>query len=86
MKEHIDAFLKNQPRKSAFASHLLESGHSEERVKVSLLHEEHRWRRKLALETIEIIKHSMDDDCTVINEYTPESGFIDKILYLYVQD
>ena len=44
---HIDAFLKNQRNKSAFASHLLESGHSEKMVKVSLLHEEHRWPRGL---------------------------------------
>ena len=44
---HIDVFLKNQRNKSAFASHLLESGHSEKMVKVSLLHEEHRWPRGL---------------------------------------
>ena len=39
VNEHLDAFDKNRPAKSAFASHLLKLGHSKDSVQVCLLRE-----------------------------------------------
>jgi len=56
LSEHIDAFLKKQPQKSAMAEHLLTTNHNPEKVIAKLLHVEKSFHPCLTLEHIEIIK------------------------------
>ena len=79
IKEHLDAVRKNRPERSTFASHLLQSGHSVDRIEVSLLHIESSFRKRLTLESIQIIKHDKSPTCTLVNEYIPDSAFLNKI-------
>ena len=59
LKEHFYALKSKQPHRSAFAAHLLESGHSSDNIEISLLHEENSYSRRLALEALEIARHRL---------------------------
>ena len=70
--EHTNAVRKNRPTESAFAAHLLETGHSfDELTGVSLLHCENKGRRLTALENIEITKAKYDASITLVNDVIP---------------
>ena len=79
--EHIDDFKKKRSNKSAFASHLLESGHSVDRVNIRLLHEENLFNRRNTLEAMEICKrkHQLPNNCTLLNGYIPEFRLIERL-------
>ena len=70
--EHMNAVRKNRPNDSAFAAHLLETGHSfDELSGVSLLHWENKGRRLTALENMEIIKAKNDASVKIVNDVIP---------------
>ena len=78
VSEHVNAVKKNRPNDSAFAAHLLETGHSfNELSGVSLVHGESKGRRLTALENIEITKAKHDASVNLVNDVIPD----DHILY-----
>lgn len=79
VREHVHAFTENKPKKSAFAAHLIQNNHSFQEGMEVLLHEENDFRKRLALETIEITRHNSDDNITLLNEFVPEHSLIEKI-------
>lgn len=80
VKEHLEAWEKNRPKKSAFAAHLLEKGHRYEKGSETLLHEESCYRRRIALENLEIVKHQKMNEDDMLNQFIPENNFIEKVL------
>ncbi|CAH2094625.1 unnamed protein product [Euphydryas editha] len=68
-KEHIAAVRNNQPQKSHFAKHLLDSGHklsSDHSYKI--LHTCDKGLRLSMLEQLEIIKHNNNNQFKLLNE------------------
>ena len=80
IKEHLDAYLDNTPQKSAFAEHLLENDHNPTNITSTLLHIENSFRRRLALEKYEILKHLSDPNVNVLNKFIPEGGILEKLI------
>ena len=78
LKEHTYAVSSKQPKNSNFAAHLLASGHSFDSGNVCLLHEESSKQKRIALETVEIIKalHNYDP---IVNEMIPSSHLADTV-------
>ena len=62
--------------KSAFADHLITSGHSIKEGSEVLLYRENAYRKRKALEHIEIIRHLNNDDLNVLNRHIPDEGLI----------
>ena len=62
---------------SAFADHLINSGHRPKEGSEKLLHKENSYFRRLALEHIEIVRYQNKNDVTLLNRYIPEEGFIE---------
>lgn len=86
VSEHIEAYTSNlSKRKSAFAEHLLNCSHTFKGEGAVLLHVENSFRRRRALEDIEIIRHIKDGTKNVINKYVPENGLLEKV-YSYTPD
>ena len=82
--EHIAAHRNKQPNKSAFAGHLLLSSHSPDNAKVTLIHKENVYNRRLTLEAIEIAKlHAPSCNRDLVNEFIPPCRLIDKV-YLHL--
>ena len=79
LKEHLNAVSKNQRENSNFAAHLLASGHiSQKSGNVCLLHEESSKEKRIALETIEIIK-AVYNYSPIVNEIIPTSHLADTV-------
>ena len=70
-------FENGKPTKSAFARHLIDHGHALGRE--DILHVENNFRRRLALENIEIGKHTVWDGDEVINRKVNISRLINNI-------
>ena len=80
ISEHERAVRLNTPEKSPFAAHLLASGHTfEETVGTRLLHREDTYRKRIALENLEIKKASFDKKFIIVNEEIPPSILADAI-------
>ena len=79
VEEHLKPLEKGKLGESAFADHLISNGHSFNEESATLLHKENSYRKRLALENIEIVRHLNSDDVTVLNRYIPDEGFIDLI-------
>jgi len=76
--EHQVAYESNlKKRKSAFAEHLIDTGHKFDLNNCKPLHFEPRYRKRLALEEYEIHKHRMlyGEDC-ILNKVVSEYGII----------
>ena len=65
--------------KSAFADHSINSGRSFREGSGKLLHKEYAYRKRIALEHIEIIRHLNNEGITVLNTYIPEDGLIELV-------
>ena len=61
-EEHRKAWEKGKLGGSAFANHLITSGHKFIKGSEALLHRENSYRKRLALEHIEIIRHLNNDN------------------------
>ena len=83
--EHLKSWRNGSLGESAFADHLIISGHSFTEGSESLIHHESSFFKRLALENIEIVRHSNRDDLTVLNRILPEDGFI-EIAYGSIHD
>ena len=77
--EHMKAWEKNNEGESAFADHLIASGHRIREGSEVLLHRENAYFKRIALENIEIIRHGNGGDVNLLNRYVPEEGVIDLI-------
>ena len=78
LKEHNYAVTSRQPKNSNFAAHLLASRHSFSPENVCLLHEESSKRKRIALETVEIIK-ALNSFTPIVNEIIPTSHLADTV-------
>ena len=78
LKEHAYAVTSRQPKNSNFAAHLLASRHSFRPENVCLLHEESSRNKRIALETVEIIK-ALHDYKPIVNEILPTSHLADTV-------
>jgi hypothetical protein len=83
--EHIKFWKSRSLGASAFADHLINSGHSFVEGSESLLHLENSFFKRLALEEIEIARHERMNEVTVLNRIIPEASFITTI-YQHVHD
>ena len=82
-KEHCDTITKNRPKTSAFGAHILQTGHSIDRACISLLHEENAFRKRLALEHLEIIKHKNNiGKYNLVNDFIPSTRSLIEIVYV----
>ena len=80
VSEHVNAVKKGRPTESAFADHLLQTGHSfDELTGVSLLHHENKGRRLNALESIEIIKAKHDASIEIVNDVIPFNDMAESL-------
>jgi len=80
LKELIDAYNKNKPKKSAFAAHVLQSGHSIKDAEIVLLHEEKSFRKRFALEHLEKVRQNGNSNYSLVNEIVPSvNGLIEKV-------
>jgi len=77
--EHLDAWKKRREGESAFADHLVNSGHSFRAGSEVLLHKENSYYKRTALEHIEIIRHLNTNNITVLNSYIPDEGLIERV-------
>lgn len=77
LHEHITAYLDHKPEKSAYAEHLINSGHDPQKTECKLIHIEYNYRRRIALEKLEIMKHLHQGE-KILNKYIPEGGIIEK--------
>ena len=78
--EHVEAFTSNlSKRKSAFAEHLLQAGHTFDRDSTSLLHVENSYSKRRALEDFEIERHRLLPNVNLLNRTDPAVGIISKI-------
>lgn len=79
LKEHRNAVSRSQPDNSNFAKHLLASGHTLQKSEnVRLLHEESSRNKRIALETVEIIK-AVHNYSPIVNEIIPTSHLADTV-------
>ena len=80
VSEHQKAVENKTPEKSAFAAHLLETGHSFDReTGVRFLHVAEHGRRLTYLEDIEIIKAKLDKSISIVNDFLPFSPHIERL-------
>ena len=77
--EHKKAWEKRVVGKSAFADHLINSGHSLKEGSEELLHKENSLFERMALEHIEIVRHTNDSEVTLLNRYIPDAGLIELV-------
>jgi hypothetical protein len=77
--EHKKAWERGNVGESAFADHLISSGHSFSNNSVHLLHRKDSYFKRIALEHIEIIRHKNSDDVTVLNRFFPEEDLIELV-------
>ena len=77
--EHFKAWSSGNLGKSAFADHLINSGHSFREGSGKLLHKEYSYRKRIVLEHIKIIRHLITEGMTVLNTYIPEDGLIELV-------
>ena len=77
IKEYTSAHDTNQSHRSAFARHLLEENHREGDEEI--LHVERNRRRRLALESIKIVKHETRHRYKVLNRTTVSEPLIFKV-------
>ena len=69
VQEHVTAQRLKNIEKSAFAAHLIQSGHNfDESGNVTLLHECDKGRILRKLEEIEIIRHLNDKNTWLVND------------------
>ena len=78
INEHISAYTNNNPTKSAFSKHLIDEGHYAEK-EASILYNENRTRRRLALESIAITKINNLHYVNVLNNILPDDDLINKV-------
>lgn len=73
LNDHVSAYTNGNVTKSAFARHLLENNHSggEEII----LHTENKFRRRIALESIEIEKAKHHHSIQLLNRPNQEHIF-----------
>ena len=64
--EHLDAWQSRKFGESAFSDHLLEMNHNCIGNFATLLHHEHDFRKRIALEEIEIVRHRSYNHLTVL--------------------
>ena len=84
--DHINAYFNNDPVKSAFAKHLIEAEHSPQAAEI--LHLEKNNKKRLALESIEIVKHGVHHEFEVVNRTNYIEPFINNVFSrsnLYIQ-
>ena len=83
IEKHINSYrnkIQNKSSKfSAIADHCVTSHHPIEDISVSLLHDIHPPKKRLAVENIEIIKHLNSTSYDVINNYIPNNSLIDLV-------
>jgi len=77
VEEHLKPLEKGKLGEFAFADHLISSGHSFREESATLLHRENSCFKRIALENIEMVRHLISDDVTVLNRCIPDEGFID---------
>jgi len=80
--EHIKCWKSRSLGQSAFADHLINSGHGFVEGSESLLHFENSFFKRLALEEIEIVRHEGMNGVTVLNRIIPEAGLITNFYQL----
>jgi hypothetical protein len=80
--EHQKAVNDSTPQNSAFAKHILDSGHNFQDAKISLLHSSQKGRVMNKLEELEIFKHLHLDDVSLLN-HTSYDFFNFLISYMY---
>ena len=78
--DHVSAYVNNNPTKSAFARHLIDFGHSGGVEKI--LYCEENYRRRLALEEIEIGKMKMLHNFNLLNRTTHMNELIKSIYFV----
>jgi len=77
IREHIAAIRNNNPDKSNFGKHILNSGHSfDSNASVTLLHSAGKGKRLTALENVEIAKALNNPRVSVVNEVLPNPSLV----------
>jgi len=81
MPEHFNlgktAYMSNlRSRKSAYAEHLLKSNHNFDLSNCKPLHYEPSWKKRIAIEQYEILRHRKEMGELVLNKYFLTNGII----------
>jgi len=81
LKEHVDAYRKGEPHKSAMARHLWDNHHNPNGVTVHLIHEASTGRTLNKLEEIEVVKAAKDNPNQLLNniKFTAFDSFVSYI-------
>ena len=73
VREHLDKSHLIEPHySSAFAEHIAEIGHHSSAVNVSFLHFKDGWKKRLAVENMEIHRRLLNNKFVVVNRIQPD--------------
>ena len=76
----MHAFFDNKPARSAFAKHLIDEDHTPKAVEI--LYVEGKNQKRIALESIEITKHSVHHQYSVVNRTNVNDLLLRKMFLL----